>query len=81
MRACAQPLQPAAAGAEALSWVPTPRQFFVILAVYFTLHLALRTMISETIGVDESDQVVVGQHWSWGTGRNRRCLRGWRRRP
>ena len=36
--------------------------------MYFAVLLVLRTLISETAGIDEADQLVVGQKLSWGYG-------------
>src|SRR2546425_11911640 len=44
------------------------KQFSVILLTYFSLHLITRTLVSETVGIDEADQLVLGQKWSWGYG-------------
>jgi len=57
-----------AAGTENAAFLPTPKQFFTILAAYFLLHVILRTLVSETAGIDEADQLVVGQKLSWGYG-------------
>jgi len=47
---------------------PTPAQFFILLLCYFSAHLLTRTLISEVAGIDEGDQLVAGQKWSWGYG-------------
>jgi 4-amino-4-deoxy-L-arabinose transferase-like glycosyltransferase len=47
---------------------PTPRQFFVLLLIYFGLHTLLRGLVSETAGIDDADQLVRAQIWSWGYG-------------
>src|SRR2546427_349486 len=62
-------LQPAQMPETALAGLlPTRNQFFFILFAYFSIQLLTRTLISETIGIDEADQVVLGQKWSWGYG-------------
>src|SRR6266576_3897790 len=48
--------------------LPTRNQFLFILFGYFAIQLLTRSLISETIGIDEADQVVLGQKWSWGYG-------------
>jgi hypothetical protein len=58
--------RPAAASNDALR--PTRTQFFVVLASYFALHLVTRTLVSEVAGIDEGNQLVAGQKWSWGYG-------------
>src|SRR2546423_1172359 len=57
-------------GSEALEapFLPTRRQLFVLLGIYFAVLLVLRTVIAETAGIDEADQLVVGQKLSWGYG-------------
>src|SRR5882757_1620613 len=50
------------------SFLPTERQFFGFILLYFALLLVFRTLISETAGIDEADQLVVGQKLSWGYG-------------
>jgi 4-amino-4-deoxy-L-arabinose transferase-like glycosyltransferase len=54
--------------AQEPSFLPTRKQFFLLLAAYFLVHLVTRVLISETIALDEGDQVVVGQTLSWGYG-------------
>src|SRR5262245_40152172 len=48
--------------------VPTRKQFFFLLVVYFGLHVVTRTLVSETAGIDEADQLVLGQKLAWGYG-------------
>jgi 4-amino-4-deoxy-L-arabinose transferase-like glycosyltransferase len=50
------------------SVLPTRNQFFFILFAYFSIQLVTRTLISETVGIDEADQIVLGQKWAWGYG-------------
>src|SRR6267154_2655347 len=50
------------------SLLPGPKQFFCLLGIYFVLHLVARTLVSETVGIDEADQLVLGQKLSWGYG-------------
>ena len=47
---------------------PTPRQFFGLLLVYFTLQIILRVCISSSLDLDESEQLVLAQKLSWGYG-------------
>src|SRR5882762_10917298 len=55
-------------GPQESSFLPAPKQLFVILAAYFSLHLILRTLVSETVGFDEADELLAGQRLSWGYG-------------
>lgn len=50
------------------SYFPTPRQFFGVLLVYFTLQIILRVCISSSLDLDESEQLVLTQKLSWGYG-------------
>jgi 4-amino-4-deoxy-L-arabinose transferase-like glycosyltransferase len=63
-------LPPTACATESpqFGFLPTRNQFFGILLAYFTLLLVSRVLISEVAGIDEADQVVVGQKLSWGYG-------------
>jgi lipopolysaccharide core galacturonosyltransferase RgtB len=53
---------------DARSFVPTARQFWLLLAGYFVLHVITRSLITEGAGIDEADQLVRGQHLSLGYG-------------
>ncbi len=44
------------------------RTFFLILLAYFGLHTIVRTLISGTIDLDESEQLILTQKFSWGYG-------------
>ena len=46
----------------------TPRNFFGLLLIYFTLQLILRVWISSSLDLDESEQLVLTQKLSWGYG-------------
>ncbi len=46
----------------------TRKRFFLLLFFYFALHTLLRGLISETAGIDDCDQIVRAQIWSWGYG-------------
>src|ERR1051326_4336330 len=60
----AHTLEPIESHAKAPTLLPTRNQFFLILFAYFSVQLITRTLISETIGIDEADQVVLGEKWS-----------------
>src|SRR5689334_3741657 len=49
-------------------FLPSPKQFFTLLLIYFGLHLVFRTLISECAGIDEAHQLVLGQKFQWGYG-------------
>lgn len=38
------------------------------LSIYFTMHVLLRCWVSEAAGIDEVDQILRAQIWSWGYG-------------
>ena len=46
----------------------TARQFLILLAVYFGMHVLIRTLLSHSADLDESDQLVLTQKASWGYG-------------
>lgn len=48
--------------------VPSAKTFFVILLIYFGLHTLIRTWISGTVDLDESEQLILTQKFSWGYG-------------
>jgi 4-amino-4-deoxy-L-arabinose transferase-like glycosyltransferase len=49
-------------------WTATSFQFLVLLFVYFALHTILRGYVTETAGIDDCDQIIRTQIWSWGYG-------------
>lgn len=51
-----------------MGFIPTRRQFLVLLLGYFGLHVLLRGLVSETAGIDDVDQILRAQIWSWGYG-------------
>jgi len=40
----------------------------IVLVVYFLLQAISRGLISETLGMDDAEQSVLAQKWSWGYG-------------
>jgi 4-amino-4-deoxy-L-arabinose transferase-like glycosyltransferase len=50
------------------SFLPSPKQFFLLLLIYFGLQLLFRTLVSEAAGIDEAYQLVLGQKLKWGYG-------------
>jgi lipopolysaccharide core galacturonosyltransferase RgtB len=63
-----RPESPGSAELPARAFLPTRQQFFFILLAYFALMLVSRSLISEVAGIDEADQIVLGQKLSWGYG-------------
>jgi len=51
-----------------VNFLPSPKQFFLLLLTYFGLHLIFRTIVSESAGIDEAYQLLVGQKLQWGYG-------------
>jgi len=47
---------------------PAPRQLFSCLAVYFALQVVIRTFLSDSADLDETDQLLLTQKLSWGYG-------------
>jgi 4-amino-4-deoxy-L-arabinose transferase-like glycosyltransferase len=61
--------QPLSAGrSDSASFLPSLKQFLLLLLLYFGLHLLFRTLISESVGIDEAHQLVLGQRFKWGYG-------------
>jgi hypothetical protein len=60
--------QPANEDQQNLTLLPSAKQFFVLLLIYFGLHLIFRTLISESAGIDEAYQLTTGQELAWGYG-------------
>jgi hypothetical protein len=50
---------------EEASFLPSPKQFFTLLLIYFGLHLVFRTLVSESVGIDEAHQLVLGQKFNF----------------
>src|SRR5262245_2913605 len=42
--------------------------FFLFVAGCCALHVVLRRLVTETAGIDDVDQVLRAQLWSWGYG-------------
>jgi len=47
---------------------PSARQLFVALAIYFAAHVIIRSLLSNSVDMDEGDQMVLTQKLSWGYG-------------
>ncbi len=57
-----------ASGQEPHSSFLFGRHFLFFLLIVSALHILLRGWISETVGIDDADQIVRAQIWSWGYG-------------
>ncbi len=57
--------EPQDSGTEA--W-PTRCQLLAAFLCYFGLHIVIRTLLSSSVDLDESEQVLFGQRLSWGYG-------------
>ena len=64
-----EPLTDAPESQEAgpLAW-PSRRQLFVGLLCYFGIHVIIRTFLSSSVDLDESEQVLFAQRLRWGYG-------------
>lgn len=51
-----------------LSFLPTRTQLFVLLGLFFLIQAVSRGLISETLGLDDAEQALLAQKWSWGYG-------------
>ena len=47
---------------------PPLRTLLLVFAGYFLLQAISRSLISETLGMDEAEQALLAQKWSWGYG-------------
>src|SRR5467141_3647430 len=48
--------------------MPRLRTLLLVFAGYFLLQAISRGLISETLGMDEAEQTLLAQKWSWGYG-------------
>lgn len=53
---------------EKLRFIPSQAQFIFLLLGYFVFQAISRGLISETLGVDDAEQVLLAQRWDWGYG-------------
>jgi 4-amino-4-deoxy-L-arabinose transferase-like glycosyltransferase len=47
---------------------PTPGQLFALFLAYFLLQVLIRTFLSSSVDLDESEQVMLTQKFNWGYG-------------
>src|SRR5256885_16885763 len=57
-----------ASSAAVRTFLPSPKQFWFLVAAYFILHVITRTLVTEAAGIDEADQLLRGQQLNWGYG-------------
>ncbi len=57
-------------GGRRLPWTNAPpgRVFYIILTTYFAVQLVSRVCLSSSTHLDESEQMMLSQFWSWGYG-------------
>jgi hypothetical protein len=66
-RQFSRPLSWACSEAQGALPITLP-QFFWFVAGCCALHVFLRRLVTETAGIDDVDQVLRAQLWSWGYG-------------
>jgi 4-amino-4-deoxy-L-arabinose transferase-like glycosyltransferase len=54
------------AGQSPNTQILTQRRVFTGLALYFCLHVVWRFLVSDSVELDESEQVLLTQSWGWG---------------
>ncbi|HEX4342393.1 MAG TPA: glycosyltransferase family 39 protein, partial [Verrucomicrobiae bacterium] len=66
----AEEISPGSTASPALAekYLPSARQLFLILAIYFAAHVVIRSLVSNIGDMDETDQLVLTQKLSWGYG-------------
>jgi len=55
-------------GSTAQNGTPGFKSLLLVFGSYFLLQAIGRGLISETLGMDEAQEVLLGQRWSWGYG-------------
>ena len=55
-------------GDARIAALATLGRLLLLLVAYFGLHVLLRGWVSETAGIDDVDQILRAQVWSWGYG-------------
>ncbi len=46
----------------------TSKGILILLAAYYVLNFVLRTFVSDSLQLDEAEQLIVTQEWRWGYG-------------
>src|SRR5262245_13051750 len=44
------------------------RWLFILLGIYFGLQIVTRSLVSNSLRMDEAEQLLLIQEWSWGYG-------------
>src|SRR5436190_22437 len=47
---------------------PTGRTLLICLGIYFALHVLTRSLISQSLQIDEAEQLIFTQDWALGYG-------------
>jgi len=55
-------------GSLAEAEIKLRRRWFLVIAAYFLLQMVLRVLISESVELDEAEQVLLTQGFAWGYG-------------
>jgi len=50
------------------TWTPSLKSLLFLFGGYFLLQAISRGLISETLGMDDAQEVLLAQKWSWGYG-------------
>jgi len=53
---------------QARAEFPTKRQLLTLLVAYFVVHVIIRTILSSSADLDEAEQALLTEQWSWGYG-------------
>jgi 4-amino-4-deoxy-L-arabinose transferase-like glycosyltransferase len=59
-------LRAALAGREGVAWWAVPSTVVALILGYLGVHLALRLALGPTLGIDDAEQALFAQGWSWG---------------
>lgn len=57
---------PLAIAKPAFAWLATPYVIISLIGLYLLGHFALRLTLSPTLGIDDAEQILFAQHWSFG---------------
>lgn len=58
--------RPEAITAPSFAWLANPSIIIGLLGLYLLGHLALRLLLSPTLGIDDAEQMLFAQHWAFG---------------
>ena len=51
---------------QGLGWLATPAVVLGLISFYLFGHFAIRLMLSPTLGIDDAEQILFAQQWSFG---------------